>query len=108
MKKIMLLTLLIISGAVSAGEHEGKITSIVVRGDGAHYVNLSGDASGRASCHNGNFDIWVIKDEKSDLGKSQFAMLLAAYTSGNTVKIIGTNSCTRWHDAEDIDYVVLK
>jgi len=73
-----------------------------------HYFTLSGESTGRPTCHNSSFDIWVIKDETSVLGKSQFSMVVAAYTSGGTVKVTGTDSCTRQSDAEDVDFVVLK
>ncbi len=108
MKQLLILILAISPFFLFAGEQEGKVLAVVARGDGAHYVTLSGKDEAKPGCHNSNFPIWVIKDENSTLGKSQFAMLIAAKTSGNTIKIKGTNACTRWHDAEDIDYVVMK
>ncbi|WP_102796411.1 hypothetical protein [Bowmanella denitrificans] len=55
-----------------------------------------------------NTHYWVIKDENSTAGKSQFSMLMAAYAAGKTVRIIGNNTCTRWADGEDILEVYLK
>jgi hypothetical protein len=49
----------------------------------------------------------MIKDERSDAGKAQFAMLLSAQLSGNSVTVDGAGVCSRWGDGEDIEHVML-
>jgi len=47
----------------------------------------------------------MIKDENSNTGKQQLAILLAARASGETITVDGSNTCTRWGDGEDVDLV---
>lgn len=47
----------------------------------------------------------VIRDEKSDMGKAQFAMLIAAFLADRTVTIVGAGTCTRSNQSEDIGVV---
>lgn len=50
---------------------------------------------------------WIIKDENAEAGKQQYSMVLAAFTSGKTIKISGSNTCTRWRDGEDVNEIML-
>jgi hypothetical protein len=91
-----------------AGSQTGLVTNINVRTDGLHWFTLSGDRGAMPTCTNGHFTYWMIKDENSTYGKSQFSMLLAAYMAQKPVTIVGTGSCTRWGDGEDINTVVFR
>lgn len=96
---------LIASVAVSAGTAEGQITNFYQRAsDGLIIVYLSGAVSGRPGCASAT-TYWIVKDENSNAGKGHFAVLLAAQMAGRNVRIIGSNSCVRWGDGEDIQYI---
>ncbi len=91
-----------------AGSQTGKVTSILVRqSDGLHYFYMSGVGENKPDCASSH-TYWMIKDENSTVGKTQFSMLLTAYASGKTISVIGTNSCTRWGDGEDLNSIALK
>lgn len=93
--------LLFTAAPASAGSAGGLIDRLWVRSaDGLHYVTLKGTVDGSPVCATQTY--FMIRDEKSDAGKSQFAMLMAAYLSGKRVTITGTGACTRWMDGEDI------
>jgi hypothetical protein len=93
------------SGLASAGSQTGHIVHLHVRAsDGLIYVILDGPVSGRPACATINY--WMVKNETSSTGKQQLAQLLAARVSGQEITIVGTNTCTRWSDGEDIDDVI--
>jgi hypothetical protein len=90
----------------NAGSASGTINYLIVRdSDGLVYVHLSGTPTGRPACASTS-TYWIIPNETNDSGKRLYALLLAAKASGQTVTIVGTNTCVRWHDGEDINYVV--
>jgi hypothetical protein len=93
------------SAAVSAGTVEGMIGSLSQRAaDGLIVVYINGANSGRAACAAGHV-YWLVKDENSNVDKGHYAMLLAAKLAGKTVRVVGLNTCTRWGDGEDINYI---
>jgi len=94
------LTMLVPTEA-SAGSVEGTISFSQRSSDGLIVVYVSGAITGRASCAS-TTTYWMVKDENSNVGKNQFATLLAAKMAGKTVRIVGTNTCSRWADGEDI------
>lgn len=110
MKKLLLRFLFIVaffgaSGSVLAGTQTGHVVHIHVRAsDGLVYVILDGALSNRPACATINY--WMIKNENSTSGKQQLAQLLAAKASGQEITLVGSNTCTRWSDGEDIDDVV--
>lgn len=88
----------------SAGTVTGTVEWVIARAsDGLTYAMINGTASAKPACATKGY--WIIKDENSEAGKKQYAMLLAAQASGLTVTIGGMNTCTRWADGEDIDYI---
>ncbi|WP_459780772.1 hypothetical protein [Photobacterium sp. R1] len=106
MKKLfttVLVSCLFTSGAY-AGYVKGTVSKLIVRDDGLHYVYIAGEMRDRAVCAQ-NQTYWMIKDENSAYGKSQYSMLLAAKASGKEVTVGGTGTCMRWRDGEDIQYV---
>lgn len=86
-----------------AGTQTGKVTQILVNDAGVHYFYLEGAASGKPSC--ATLTYWMIKDENSTAGKSQFSILLTAQASGRPVYVVGKNTCTRWSDGEDVSFI---
>ena len=89
-----------------AGEQSGVIAAIIKRSsDGLVYFYLSGAAVGKPSCATQSY--WMIKDENSNTGKQQLAMLLMARATGQTISVSGSNACTRWGDGEDLDAIAL-
>lgn len=90
----------------TAGTVTGTIQWVISRStDGLTYAAINGTASGKPACATQGY--WIITDENSEAGKKQYAMLLLAQASGATVTITGNNTCTRWSDAEDIEYIQL-
>ncbi|MCW0386945.1 MULTISPECIES: hypothetical protein [Xanthomonas] len=101
----VLLVLWLPTGLASASRVTGTIKDLYVRStDGVHYVVVNGTPSQRPTCA-GNTTYYMIRDETSDVGKAQLAMLLSAYMAGKPVWIEGTDACTRWSDGEDIHSV---
>ena len=108
MKKIIFTLFTLFSTTALAGEQSGKVDTLYARAaDNLHLVSLKGGSSrtNQPSCATQGY--WLIKDEKSAAGKSQFSQLLAAKLSGKTVLIRGLNSCNRWGDGEDINTVII-
>lgn len=96
------------SEAAFAGSQTGKVTNIIVRqSDGLHYFYMSGTGENRPDCA-ASHTYWMIKDENSTVGKTQFSMLLTAYASGRTITVAGTNTCTCWGDGEDVNVIQLR
>ncbi len=92
--------------AAEGGTQTGTITTLYVRdGDGLIYVYMTGTASGRPVCATGSY--WMVRAENSEAGKRHFAALLAAKLAGQTVQIVGKNTCLRWVDGEDIEEVAV-
>ncbi len=90
------------ASACWAGNASGVVTSLLVRdSDGLVLVTLSGSTAGAPACATHTY--WIIRDENSESGQRQYALLLAAQMSGTAVQIIGANKCSRWSDGEDID-----
>ncbi|WP_330961514.1 hypothetical protein [Photobacterium sp. 53610] len=92
------------TSAAYAGYVKGTVIKLIVRDDGLHYVHIAGEMKDRPTCAQ-NHTYWMVKDENSVYGKSQYSMLLAAKASGKVVTVSGTGTCTRWKDGEDIQYV---
>ena len=99
-----LAVLSVIAPAAFAGSVIGTVADVQVRAsDGLTYVTINGTASGKPAC--ATHDYWIILNENSAAGSRQFAQLLAAKASGQSVTITGANTCTRWPDGEDINAV---
>lgn len=91
-------------GHALAGQQVGQVTQVVVRAsDGLVYFYMSGTPSGRAPCATNTY--WMIKDENSAAGKRQLAILLMARETGQQVIVGGANTCTRWSDGEDVEFI---
>ena len=98
---------LCVSVTAAASSQTGKIKRLYVRAsDGLTYFTMdSATPSDKPSCATHSY--WMIKDENSEVGKKQYAMLLAAHAAGRKILIYGSDKCTRWRDGEDVDSVVL-
>ncbi len=107
LKNIIISIFALTSFLVCAGNQTGKITMLYARaGDNLHLVALTGARINSPDCATKGY--WLIKDENSVAGKSQFSQLLAAQLAGKTVELVGDNSCTRWGDGENISIVLIK
>lgn len=108
MKKIMLIAVLMMAGqcAYAAGSdpsnQTGKTSSIQVLSDGRVFVNMAEMRSDRPDCASAVYSYWAIADESAASAKHQIALLMAAHAAQRSVKIIGSGSCNRHPDAEDI------
>ncbi len=93
-----------ISLSAFAGEQSGKITRLWVRSsDGLHYFILEGTGTNKPACARNSY--WMIRDENSQSGRDQFAMLLSAFASGQRINVSGRNTCLRWGDGEDVESI---
>ncbi|CCN47676.1 conserved hypothetical protein [Vibrio nigripulchritudo MADA3029] len=106
------ITLLAVLGmtsfSVNAGEQTGKVATLYARAaDNLHLVTLTGGSAKTNSPACATQEYWLIRDEQSTTGKSQFSQLLAAKMSGKSVAISGLNTCSRWGDGEDINTIVI-
>lgn len=91
-------------GHAIAGQQTGQVTEVLVRAsDGLVYFYVSGTATAKPACAKNTY--WMIKDENSATGKRQLAMLLMARETGRQVIVGGANTCTRWSDGEDVEYL---
>lgn len=100
---IVALTLCASNQAI-AGTGFGKVKFLLTRThDGLQYVKIKGERAGKPACATN--DYFMIRDEKSDTGKAQYAMLMSAYLAGKIVAIEGAGTCNRWGDGEDIESV---
>lgn len=103
---VIFIGLLSVTASASAGTITGTVEWVIARAsDGLTYAMINGNAYGKPACATKGY--WIIMDENSEAGKKQYAMLLAAQASGQTVTVGGNNTCTRWSDGEDIDYILL-
>lgn len=105
MKNVILILLLFFSAYTYAGTQTGTVGSVIVRAsDGLVYFTLeNGSLDNRPSCATKGY--WMIKDENSNAGKQQYSMILAAHASRKVVKVVGMNTCSRWADGEDVNYI---
>lgn len=111
MSKILVLTTFLLSAFsvnTFAGSQVGTVGYVIVRAsDGLTFFTLAGAAkSDSPACATNSY--WMIKDENSEVGKKQYAMVLAAQASGRELTVVGMNSCTRWLDGEDVNWMQLK
>lgn len=89
-----------------AGFGQGRVTQIIVRAsDGLVYFFLNAPPTDRPSCATQPY--WMIKDENSEVGKRQLALLMEAQATGREVQVQGFGTCTRWVDGEDVNVVIL-
>lgn len=104
----LFLPLVFISSAL-ASDYTGKVENIIIRdSDGLVYIDLTGSRSNDVPECAKNRNYMKIKNENSASGKRQLAMLMLAQASNRTVAIKRANTCTRWHDGEDIVMVILQ
>src|SRR3954468_1738261 len=107
MNKLLLLAcaLVPIAAYAAAGTQTGTVSYVNVRAsDGLVFFRIvGGTKTGGPACATG--DYWIIRDENSNAGKQQYTMLLAAQASGKVVNISGLNSCNRWVNGEDVDFI---
>lgn len=95
------------SAPASASSISGKVKFLLSRiNDGLQYVEIDGARTPTKPACASPSDYFMIRDEKSDAGKAQFAMLMAAYLADRQVTVEGAGTCTRWSDGEDINSVM--
>lgn len=106
MRYLLAVAMFLTVNLASASTQMGFIDWVTVRADGLVYFSVS-NSSGYTwipprttppACATQGF--WVIRSETSMAGQMQYQALLK---EGSLVIIVGTDSCTRWPDAEDVD-----
>lgn len=92
------------SSAATAGEASGPVSKILARqSDGITYFYVEGVATGKPACATHAY--WMIKDEESAAGKTILALVMSAQANGLRVTVHGSDTCTRWHDGEDVLWI---
>lgn len=90
-----------VAGAAHAGEQTGSVDYLLVRqADGLTYFTVQGVATGKPACATQGY--WMIANENSTAGKAILALVTAAKAAGQTIRVTGSNTCTRWSDGEDV------
>lgn len=97
---------LFLLGSVPAqAEQIGRVTMLSVRSsDGLIHFELDGARGPRPACAE-QHGYWVIRNENSDTGKRQYAMLLAARATGQVLTVTGAGVCDRWADGESVNSI---
>lgn len=103
MKYFLPLVFIFMTHNALAGDVTGEIAKLKVRNDGLHWVFVAGTNSNLPACS--IYGKFVIKDENTTYGKSQFSMLVTAFAAGKDVTILGNNVCTRYPSLEDISAI---
>lgn len=105
-KFIFIILVMLFSNNIWAGEGRGKIKNIVVRDhDGLVYVTLESRAN-KPTCAVAGY--MMIKDENSATGKRLLALLLMAQAANKNIYVKGYDTCSRWPDGEDINYIIVE
>ena len=103
-KRLFVVVLSLLATPAWCGSQTGQVTQVFVRErDGLVYFTMSGQHDNRPACATQQY--WIVKNENSEAGKRQLALLLAARSTGAVVTVSGSNTCVRWHDGEDADTV---
>lgn len=102
---IVMVGLLACMGRAFASHQVGQVEWINVReSDGLIYFAISGnDRSEKPACATHGY--WMIKNENSQAGRRQLALLTAAFVAKKNVSVTGHHQCTRWGDGEDVNAI---
>ncbi|MBJ9901578.1 hypothetical protein KTJ29_06995 [Acinetobacter bereziniae] len=106
--KYLVMIFMLSINTTYASTYSGKISSIIVRdSDGLIYIYIDGQRTGNVPvCSEHSY--MMIKNENSATGKRQLAQLLMAQATNKTVVIVGHETCTRWYNGEDINYLEIR
>ena len=108
MRYAIVLLLGLFTSSAFGGSALGTITYLYQRAsDNLIYVQVTGAVSDRPACAAAT-TYFMVRDENSNTGKGQFATLLAAKIAGKAISIQGMNTCTRWGDGEDINFILVQ
>lgn len=91
-----------------AGTQAGTVNILIIRSnDGLIYFFLNGVAAiNKPACATQPY--WMIRDENSNAGKQQLAILLSVKVTGKPITVYGRNTCLRWGDGEDVDAIMFQ
>jgi hypothetical protein len=105
MKSVLIIFSIFFSIQSFAGQQSGTVSTLIVRAsDGLVYFTVKGAPIANApSCATHGY--WMIKDENSNVGKQQYALILSAHATGKRINISGMNTCSRWGDGEDVNSI---
>lgn len=105
LKKIFCGLICIVAGNASAGVTEGKPTAIFVHGfnDGIAFA-MQSTGPNFASCAT---SLRYAISTSTQQGKNILSTILAAKAAGQTIQVVGNNTCNALSGAEDINYIVV-
>lgn len=106
MRMLLAILAMVVMSNAQARSATGNVNYLIVRhSDGLVYFHLKNvsNESARPACAVNPY--FMIKDEKSEAGKQQLSMLLAAQAAGKRITVVGYDTCIRWGDGEDVNYI---
>lgn len=91
----------------SAGNGTGLVERVLTQStsDGGRVFFSVGVQNNAPSCQGGSMDFAL--DITTALGRSQYAQVLTAQASGQTLSVTGTNGCETWPDREAVNFMVV-
>ena len=88
-----------------AGVTEGKLSTVFVHGfNDVFAFRMQSSSPNFASCAT---SMRYAVSTSTQQGKNILSTILAAKAAGQTIQVVGKNTCTTHSDAEDIHYVVV-
>lgn len=107
LRKLLVVLGIALTSSAYAGEQFGKVSGLIVRSnDGLHYFWLEGTSHNKPACATNTY--WMIADENSTAGKAQLSIILSAQAQQKPIKVVGTGTCSRWRDGEDVNYIQIQ
>ncbi len=93
-----------------SGTATGKIVNLLVHkqggnGAGVFMFEMDGSRAGAPACSTiANGKAWAMSLEQES-GRAMYSLVLAAYSSGKTITVNGSNTCDSWGDREEPIYI---
>lgn len=108
-KRIAVGLAALMAGLSNAGTQTGLVTEIAVRAaDGLVTFKLSNSAGYTRPACASLTSYWIIRDENSEAGKRQLALLMMARAEKLPVTVVGSGTCMRWPDGEDVNTLIVQ
>ena len=91
---------------VFAGNGSGLVERVITQSteDGGRVFFSVGTLNNPPSCHNTATTDFAL-DITTALGRSQYAQVLTAQASGQTLSVTGTDDCSVWPDREAVNFM---
>jgi hypothetical protein len=88
------------SPAAANGTGTGVVRDVYATVNGIAFFSISGTVSSQPSCN--TTSRWAI-NVSTAAGQSEYALVVAAYSQGKSVSVLGTGACDVWSDSETLE-----